>query len=136
MATNNGQHGQPEPTDRRRLIASVGWSLLIFVSCLFLPAGTWSWVRGWLFILVVVAASIVITMYLQRVNPDVVAARVNRHDGTKRWDFLLGVIFILPTMLAMPDCGSSGRRAISLVSLTVVGLCARLCRLSSLAWLA
>ena len=102
MATNNGQHGQPEPTDRRRLIASVGWSLLILVLWLFLPAGTWSWARGWLFILVVVAASTVITMYLRRVNPDVVAARVNRHDGTKRWDLLLRVIFILPTMLAVP----------------------------------
>ena len=41
-------------------------------------------------------------MYLRRVNPDVVAARVNRHDGTKRWDLLLGLVFILPTMLAMP----------------------------------
>ena len=102
MVTNNDQPAQPEPTDRRRLIASVGWSLLIFVLCLFIPAGTWSWKKGWLFILVVVAASIVLTLYLRRVNPDVVAARVNRHNGTKPWDLLLGMIFILPTMLAIP----------------------------------
>ncbi len=35
MATNIDQSRQPEPTDRRRLILSVGWSLLIFVLCLF-----------------------------------------------------------------------------------------------------
>ena len=102
MATNSDQPRQPEPIDRRRLVLSVGWSLLIFVLCLFLPAGTWMWSRGWLFFLVVVVASILITLYLRRVNPDVIAARVNRHKGTKRWDLLLGAIFLLPTMLAIP----------------------------------
>jgi protein-S-isoprenylcysteine O-methyltransferase Ste14 len=102
MVTNSDQPRQPERTDRRRLVLSVGWSLLIFVLCLFLPAGTLAWSRGWLFFIVTVAASILITIYLRRVNPDVIAARVNRHDGTKRWDLLLGLIFILPTILAMP----------------------------------
>jgi protein-S-isoprenylcysteine O-methyltransferase Ste14 len=102
MATKNNQQGQPEPTDRRRLIASVVGSLLIFVPCLFLPAGTWMWANGWLFIAVIVGASIPATLYLRRVNPDIIAARVNRHDGTKRWDLLLGLVFILPTMLAIP----------------------------------
>ncbi len=50
---------------------------------------------------VIVVASIPATLYLRRVNPEVVAARVNRHEGTKRWDFLLGAIFLLPTMLAI-----------------------------------
>jgi protein-S-isoprenylcysteine O-methyltransferase Ste14 len=76
--------------------------VLIFALCLFVPAGTWAWIRGWLFLVVVVAASVVITLYLRRVNPDVVAARVNRHEGTKRWDLILGMIFLLPTMLAIP----------------------------------
>jgi protein-S-isoprenylcysteine O-methyltransferase Ste14 len=102
MATASDQPRQPEQTDRRRLILSIGWSLLFFVLCLFLPAGTWAWFRGWLFFFVTVVASIVITLYLRRVNPDVVAGRVNRHDGTKRWDFLLGAFFILPTILAIP----------------------------------
>jgi protein-S-isoprenylcysteine O-methyltransferase Ste14 len=100
-ATNYEQSRQPEPTDRRRLVLSVGWSLLIFVLCLFLPAGTLAWFRGWLFILVIVVASIPATWYLRRVNPEVIAARVNRYEGTKRWDFLLGAIFLLPTMLAI-----------------------------------
>jgi protein-S-isoprenylcysteine O-methyltransferase Ste14 len=102
MATASDQPGHPEPTDRRRLILSVGWTLLIFVLCLFLPAGTWAWPRGWLFFFVTLVTSIVITVYLQRVNPDVVAARVNRHEGTKGWDRILLGIFIPMMVLILP----------------------------------
>jgi protein-S-isoprenylcysteine O-methyltransferase Ste14 len=102
MVTNDDQPRRPEPIDRRRLVTSTILSLLILVLCLFLPAGTWAWFKGWLFLVVIVGASVVITLYVRRVNPDVVAARVNRHTGTKRWDLVLGMIFILPTMLAMP----------------------------------
>jgi len=100
MATNGDQQIQPEPTDRIRLVVSVGWSLLIFVLCLFLPAGTLAWPRGWLYFVVTVAASIVITVYLKRVNPDVVAARVNRHQGTKGWDLVLLGLF-LPALVSI-----------------------------------
>jgi hypothetical protein len=84
MATNDDQFSQPAPMDRRRLITSTISSLLIFVLGLFFPAGTWAWFRGWLFLGVLVAASVVIILYLRRVNLDVIAGRVNRHEGTKR----------------------------------------------------
>ncbi len=100
MATNSDQTRQPEPTERRRLILSIGWTLLIFVLCLFVPAGTLAWSKGWLFFSVVVAASVVITVYLRRVNPDVIAARVNRHKGTKGWDLVLLGLFI-PAMVSI-----------------------------------
>jgi protein-S-isoprenylcysteine O-methyltransferase Ste14 len=91
-----------EPIDPRRLIISTVSSLLILVLCLFLPAGTWGWFRGWLFLIVLLAASVRITLYLRRVNPDVIAGRVNRSKGTKRWDLILGAFFGLPTLLAIP----------------------------------
>jgi protein-S-isoprenylcysteine O-methyltransferase Ste14 len=100
MATRCDQ--RPEPIDRRRLITqTVSW-LLILVLCLFLPAGTWAWFRGWLFLVVLVAASVVLTLYVRWVNPDAIAARVNRHEGTKRWCIFLGVTAFLPTILAIP----------------------------------
>ena len=91
-----------EPIDRRRLVISTTASMLIFVLCLFLPAGTWAWSRGWLFLVVVTAASLLSTLYLRRVNPDVIAGRVNRHERPRRWDLLLGLLVALPTMLAIP----------------------------------
>ena len=101
MVTTSDQPRQSEPIDRRRLFLNLGLSPLLIVLCLFLPAGTWAWFRGWLFSIVLVGASVVITVYLRRVNPDVIAGRVNRSRGTKRWDRILLAI-ILPTMLAIP----------------------------------
>ena len=41
-----------------------------------------------------------ITLYLRRVNPEVIAARVNRHEGTKGWDrWVLGLF--LPAMASI-----------------------------------
>jgi protein-S-isoprenylcysteine O-methyltransferase Ste14 len=101
MVTNSDQPGQPEPIDSRRLFLGVGWTLLIFVLCLFLPAGTWAWLRGWVFLFVFVVVCIFSSVYLRRANPEVIAARVNRHQGTKRWDRILTAIF-LPTVVAIP----------------------------------
>ena len=125
MATISDQ--PPEPIDRRRLIISTVSSLLIFVLCLFLPAGTWMWSRGWLFIFVMVVASILITIYLRRVNPEVIAARVNRHEGTRRWDLLLGLIVFLPTMLAIPIVAALDDGRYHWLPRAVVGLRAGLC---------
>jgi protein-S-isoprenylcysteine O-methyltransferase Ste14 len=100
MMTVSDQPHQPEPTDRRRLITSTCWTLVIFVLCLFLPAGSWTWARGWLFFAAVVASLVVVSLYLRRANPDVIAARTNRHEGTKGWDrWVLGVL--LPLMVSI-----------------------------------
>jgi len=95
-----------EPIDRRRLIISTTSSLLILVLCLFLPAGTWAWTKGWLFLAALIASSIMLSLYLVRVNPDVIAGRVNRHERPRRWDMLLGLLVALPTMLAIPIVGA------------------------------
>ena len=101
MATDDDQTGQPEPINRRRMYLSLAGVLLFYVLSLFLPAGTWMWTRGWLFLLVTVVTSILAVSYLLGVNPAVIAARINRHQGTKRWDRLLLAVFF-PTLTAIP----------------------------------
>jgi protein-S-isoprenylcysteine O-methyltransferase Ste14 len=86
MTPSSDQPYQPEPIDRRRLITSTVASLLVLALCLFVPAGTLAWFRGWLFFAVIVTAGVVISLYLRRVNPEIIAARANRHEGTKPWD--------------------------------------------------
>jgi protein-S-isoprenylcysteine O-methyltransferase Ste14 len=90
---------RPEPIDRRRLIIGIGVTLVVYLLCLFVPAGNLAWLRGWLFFVVFFAAGIGISFYLARVNPDVVAGRVNRHKGTKPWDRLI-VGSLIPTIVA------------------------------------
>ena len=43
-----------------------------------------------------------ITLYLRRINPDVIAARVNRHEGTKGWDRVLLSILIPTLVMIVP----------------------------------
>lgn len=90
------QPGGTEKVDRRRLIASTAMTLVILTPLLFVPAGTWAWDRGWLFLAVLVASGVGLGIYLQRINPEVIAARVNRHQGTKPWDrWVVGLLLIL-----------------------------------------
>jgi protein-S-isoprenylcysteine O-methyltransferase Ste14 len=79
-----------------RLIAA----LLVLALLLFVPAGSISWTRGWLFLLALVTVFGVSALYLWRINPEIFAARSRIHPGTKRWDrILLG--FLFPAMLAI-----------------------------------
>lgn len=100
METNGDQRRQPRQINRRRLLLGLGRRLLIVVVCLFLPAGTCLWTRGWLFLLVIVVSLVVGTSYLRRVNPEVITARIKRRKATKRWDRNVLLIF-RPTFLAI-----------------------------------
>jgi protein-S-isoprenylcysteine O-methyltransferase Ste14 len=71
-----------------------------FAVFLFLPAGTWAWTKGWVFIGVFLGTLAVVGLYLWRVNPEVVVARTGFHEGTKRWDELLLCLF-LPAVYAI-----------------------------------
>jgi protein-S-isoprenylcysteine O-methyltransferase Ste14 len=108
MTTDDGQPRQAEAVDRRRLITITLWTLLILALCLFVPAGTWAWARGWLFSAVTVASGLVVSVYLRRANPEVIAARVNRHEGTEGWDrwvvgLLIPVIVSILPVAALDD---------------------------------
>jgi protein-S-isoprenylcysteine O-methyltransferase Ste14 len=108
MATIDDSSRHPEPVDRRRLFMGFVRLFLYFGLAFFLPAGTWMWWRGWLFIVVTIVSLTAASLYLRRVNPDIVAARVNRREGSKPWDqilvpILLGIIMIIPIVAALDD---------------------------------
>jgi protein-S-isoprenylcysteine O-methyltransferase Ste14 len=94
MTPANDKGQQPEGVNRRRLVVSLLALPVYFALFLFLPAGTWAWARGWLFIGVFLGTVSIAALYLWRVNPEVWAARTRSHEGTKRWDkILLGLFF-------------------------------------------
>jgi protein-S-isoprenylcysteine O-methyltransferase Ste14 len=86
--------------DRRRAGRALLGIPLRFTLFLFLPAGTIAWTRGWLYVLVSLAATAAALGYLWRVNPEVVIARSHYHTGTKRWDKIL-LCFYIPAMLSI-----------------------------------
>src|SRR5262245_66179748 len=79
----------PERSDRRRLVLSSVATLLFMALSLFLPAGTWAWTKGWLFLGVVLTLGVVAALFIRQVNPELLAARVNAHQGTEPEDKVL-----------------------------------------------
>jgi protein-S-isoprenylcysteine O-methyltransferase Ste14 len=93
--------GQPrERVDRGRVVRFFLALPVYFALFMFLPAGTWAWAKGWLFIGVFLGTLAVVGLYVWRVNPDVVAARTRSHEGAKRWDRIL-VAVLLPAVYAI-----------------------------------
>jgi protein-S-isoprenylcysteine O-methyltransferase Ste14 len=108
-ATDNQGH-QPERIDKRRLVLYVLASPLFVILFLLLPAGTWRWARGWLFVAVFYAAVAISSLYLRRANPDLLAARINPHQGTERWDKFLLPFFLVTWLATFPVAAADDER--------------------------
>jgi protein-S-isoprenylcysteine O-methyltransferase Ste14 len=96
------ENSTPEKYDIRRLVLFLLLTPLFVAVFLFLPAGTWAWEKGWLFLGVFGAASIIASLYLRRVNPDILAARINGHQGTEPWDIILVGFLIVMWLATFP----------------------------------
>ncbi len=83
----------------RLLLALVG-GVGLFAVLVFWPAGTLDWPAGWLYVGLVAVFYIANLVYLMRVNPELIEARMRFGKGTKRWDKILG-IFFSPVFLAI-----------------------------------
>ena len=100
MTTASGSDKPPQGINRRRVVLRLICLPVFIALFMFLPAGTWAWPKGWLFILVVLGLISAVFIVLQRVNPEVVVARSRFHEGTKGWDKIL-LSFYFPAMLAV-----------------------------------
>ncbi|RIK96348.1 MAG: isoprenylcysteine carboxylmethyltransferase family protein [Proteobacteria bacterium] len=82
---------------------AVGYAIglpLALLILLFLPAGSVTWDKGWIFVAVSLAAFAASAAILARVNPVIFRARSRFQPGTKGWDKAL-LSVMLPTMVAI-----------------------------------
>jgi protein-S-isoprenylcysteine O-methyltransferase Ste14 len=100
MAAADNTDDKPERINRRLLFLYLLGTPLLFLLSLFLPAGTWAWPRGWLFLGLLLVTGALGAWCIWRVNPELYAARINPHRGTKPWDKIL-IGFAIPAMLAI-----------------------------------
>src|SRR6516165_12665456 len=108
MSSTDDKEKQPEGVNKRRLVVFLLALPVYFALFMFLPAGTWAWAKGWLFIGVFLGTLAVVALYLWRVNPEVWVARTRSHEGTKRWDkilvpILLSVVYAIVPIAALDD---------------------------------
>ena len=76
-----------------RLVIVVGAAIAVFAAIILWPAGRSDWIAGWLYVGLVTLYFLINVIYLERVNPELIAARMRMGKGTKRWDIVWGVIF-------------------------------------------
>jgi protein-S-isoprenylcysteine O-methyltransferase Ste14 len=100
MTAADNTDDKPERINRRRLVLYLLGTPLFFALFLCLPAGTWAWTKGWLFLGVLLVTGALGAWCIWRVNPELYAARINPHRGTKPWDKAL-IGFAIPAMLAI-----------------------------------
>ena len=95
--------------DRRRVTLYLVATPFVLALLLFLPAGSLTWVKGWLFLLALLVAMALSALYLWRVNPEIYAARSRIQPGTKRWDLtlmaILGSLLVAVLPVAALDAG-------------------------------
>ena len=102
MTSTSDKDKQREGINKRRLLVTLLALPVYFALFMFLPAGTLTWMKGWLFLLVFLGIVAVACVYLWRVNPEVVVARSQTHTGTKRWDRVLLYFFFPATYSIVP----------------------------------
>ena len=89
-----------EPMGTIRIGAALVMALVFLAAIIFVPAGTWDWTRGWLYVALITANFVGNLIYLNRVNPELIGARLSVRTGTKTWDIAWGAVFG-PVMFAV-----------------------------------
>jgi protein-S-isoprenylcysteine O-methyltransferase Ste14 len=67
MTAASGSDNPPQGINRRRLVLRLICLPVCIALFMFLPAGTWAWPKGWLFVLVLLGVISAVFVVLQRV---------------------------------------------------------------------
>lgn len=76
-----------------RLARALTAAVVLLAVVIFWPAGRLNWVAGWLYVGIVALYHLFNVVYLRRVNPELIEARMRMGKGTKRWDKVWGAFF-------------------------------------------
>lgn len=104
METGTTTQPHPSSPQIRAGIARRALQILIMVAVqallLFLSAGTPGWLEAWAFLALYLIGIAVNSVLMMRFNPEMVAERA-KAVGMRRWDKLIGVIFVLSYMVGV-----------------------------------
>jgi protein-S-isoprenylcysteine O-methyltransferase Ste14 len=79
------------------LISKTAVTLLLVILALFLPAGTFAWISGWVYVAIFFASTIGLTSWLVRYDPALMAERLTgfRQPDRKKWDkIFIPILFV------------------------------------------
>lgn len=92
---------QLPPSLSRAAVATYALALPAgLLGLIFVPAGSWRWMPGWIFLAVLVTAYAVSAAVLAYINPVIYRARSGFHPGTMGWDKRILAV-MLPLMVSI-----------------------------------
>jgi protein-S-isoprenylcysteine O-methyltransferase Ste14 len=97
-----------------RATPGFGVYLLILAALMFLPAGI-GWRKGWLFLSVLLALTLVSVTYSWRSHPEPFVVRCKIRAGTKSCDIVILVLLLVSAMAIFPIAGFDARYHLSFV---------------------
>jgi protein-S-isoprenylcysteine O-methyltransferase Ste14 len=68
---------------------------IIMVFILVLTSGTWTWINIWIYAALATLTSMLVYIFVVRVNPSLYNERGKPNENTKRWDLILMRVIIL-----------------------------------------
>lgn len=77
-----------------RYIAQRFGMLILFGGFIFLSAGSWTWLRGWVALAVCFLSESIVNTVLAARAPNTLNERGTPHAGVKRFDFLFATIYL------------------------------------------
>ena len=91
VSATNRRRSQRLPRPLRLAFVVIA-AAAVFAVIVLWPAGRLGWVAGWFYVGIVTLFFLVNVIYLERVNPELIDARMRMGKGTKGWDIAYGVI--------------------------------------------
>lgn len=83
----------------RKVITMFGLSLLVLMAAFFLPAGTFAYWQGWLYLAVLFTPLCFVVVYLLKNEPDLLERRMHYREREKEQNLIIKLSFI-PFILA------------------------------------
>jgi protein-S-isoprenylcysteine O-methyltransferase Ste14 len=102
MQEQQTKHGQKFGAAELQSLVSLGVTLVIMAAALFWPAGTLAWTRGWIFLGLFLALTLICIAWIWRTNPELFAARRKFQKGTKAWDAIVATLTLILFAAILP----------------------------------
>lgn len=81
------------------------WAIGLFVS-----AGTVRWIRAWIYLGLVFAGHVANSLVLVLINPELANERGKRHEGTKHFDKVFGLLYLATSVVLPVVAGFDAQR--------------------------
>ncbi|MHA1270921.1 MAG: methyltransferase family protein [Candidatus Helarchaeota archaeon] len=95
----SNNHSTSEKVSYIKLIMGIIGGLVFIEILLFLPAGTFFWIEGWIYLIIFAVFLIISTIYSNEKNPQIIRSR-SKFKPNEHWDIIIMIFLITSFSIA------------------------------------